>query len=780
MKKLLKYTFVILSAIAVISMIAILLLHFIDLNPYRKRIAGLISRGIGRPIQIEGPIDVNLFPHPQVILNNVSLANADWGTDPVMARIGHIDAAINFSSLFSDLFIIRQVRLNDATLLLEEKDDHSGNWDWGMGDTVEPKSTEEETGPGFIEGMFWPLFVQRVEFSNISFTVRAPGRTDQTARIATFTFHSQPSGAMILESSGEALERPMTLHCTIDSKESVLGFGAVNADLKASLLDVQLTGRVSTDKLETLAGLHGTLKIDVKDIRKILDMAQIEAPFNGPFTADTAFNKNGPVLKTTITAKVNGVTAAVQGAYEDKQLDLDLNLAALKHAGELFDLQGLAVDALNLKTRVTQSATDGYGFDRLQVNAGKSRLTARGHINGDGNVQSELSLESPDLSTLLSALPAIPLQTKASVQYTAEKIAVSNLTVTSDKNDLKGDVILDLSGKNHVTADLKLKMLDLTFLDQTDKPDATADSAKPKGPYIFEETPLPLPPLNDVEADVRIAVDRIDYDKITLKDAVVDATVHEGHLETKLKFDTPLSGHAAAKIELQIKDKQAVVNTLVSLSDFRPSLIGGKSIGPEQIPPASMTLVLKTTGSSPRELASAANGQILLTSGAGKTSNSVMKMFSNDIVNQLLSALNPFAKTDNFSNWDCGAVNIDIVDGRVKIKPLMIQGKKVMIVGGGDIDLKTENLDVEFNTKPRAGVGISAGMFVSPFIKVRGTLAKPAIGLNRRGTLLTGGAAVATGGMSFVIKSLFDRVSVEGDHCPKIKQSVGEHTPYDF
>jgi uncharacterized protein involved in outer membrane biogenesis len=777
-KRPLKYTLTIIAAIAAISIAATLLIHFIDLDPFRERIAGMASKVVGRQIQIEGHMDVNLFPHPEVILNNVSLANADWGTEPVMARIGHIDAAVNFFSLFSDTLIIRRVRLNDAAVLLEVKDDHSGNW--VMDATAVPKSRGKEIGPGSPEDQHLPLFVESAEFNNVSLTVRSPGRTDQNCRIASFTLHSQPSGDLILESSGEALGRPMAFHCTITYNKSILGFRAVNADLKASLLDAQLTGRVSTDNLEDLTDLHGALRIDIENIRKILHMAQIEAPLDGPFMADTTFNKNGPVLKTSVTAKVNGVTAAFEGSYEDRQLDLDLTLTPLKRAGELYNIQGLKAEALDLKARVTQSATGGYDIDQLEVNAGETRLSAQGHIHADGNAQSELSLESPDPSALLSTWPAIPIQTKASVQYAAERIAVSDLTVTLDKNELKGELILDRSDKNHITANLRSETLDFRSFDRPDKPVASEKDTKPKNPYVFQETPLPMSLLESMELDLNLSANRVYYGKIALKDAIVDAKMHEGHMETKLKFDSLVSGHAAAKIELQTNDRQAVVDTLVSLSDFRAGLTSGKEFGPDEVPPVSMTLALNTTGASPRQMASTANGRILLTSGAGKTSDTAIKMFSNDIVNQLLTALNPFAKTDNFSNWDCTAVSADIVDGSAEIKTLVIQGEKVMIVGSGDIDLKTEKLNIEFQTKPRSGVGISAGMFVTPFIKAKGTLAQPSIGLNKKGTLLTGGAAVATGGLSFLIKGLFDRVTVEGDHCEKIMQSVGEHTPYTF
>jgi hypothetical protein len=96
------------------------------------------------------------------------------------------------------------------------------------------------------------------------------------------------------------------------------------------------------------------------------------------------------------------------------------------------------------------------------------------------------------------------------------------------------------------------------------------------------------------------------------------------------------------------------------------------------------------------------------------------------------------------------------------------------------VNLKTEKLNIEFNTKPRSGVGISADMFVTPFVKVKGTLATPSVGLNKKGTLLTGGAAFATGGLSLLLTAVIDRATAEGDQCERALEKAGQHTSYDF
>ena len=58
-----------------------------------------------------------------------------------------------------------------------------------------------------------------------------------------------------------------------------------------------------------------------------------------------------------------------------------------------------------------------------------------------------------------------------------------------------------------------------------------------------------------------------------------------------------------------------------------------------------------------------------------------------------------------------------------------MQSKKVTVTANGKVDLHTEELTVDFNTRPREGLGISPGMFTKPFIKLDGTLASPRVGV---------------------------------------------------
>jgi uncharacterized protein involved in outer membrane biogenesis len=793
MKRPIKILLILILVVCGILIVATAVLHFVNLDPYRERIANLTTEAIGRQVKINGHIDINLFPHPEVILNDVSLANVAWGSEPTMASVQHVDAAISFFSLFSDTIIIRRVRLNDVIVLLEKNDQNLGNW---VLRTAGPsaKSELKKTSRVNDEIIHLPAMVDLAEFSNVTLTVRDPEGTDQVYHLSSFSLQPEESGNLILNSSGELLDYPTKLKCQITSKASVYEQGAVNMDIQASLGDADLTGQISTSRLATLADLQGTFNIAVKDIQKALKKAKLKAPLTGPMTADATVSIDRPIYKATMEAKVEGITATVDGSYDGNQLELISAVSPLARLGELFNLQGLSAEALKLKTRVTQQNADNLEIHQFQADVGRNRLTAQGRVTTSGDASLSLTLSSPDLNTILETLPKIDLKAKAKAQHSVKKIAVSELAITFDKSDINGDIEILNGDKPKIIAHLTSKLLDLRPFSEVSEPKDKAKQVTSAGnakklpekksttenQYVFKATPIQLAPLQTVEADAKIAADHFFYDFIELKKVNIDAAVHGGHVDAKFKFDSANEGHAAGKIDMKTQGRQATIDTLVSVSDFRPKVLQAEGVSQTEVPPISVTLELKSVGSSPRELASVANGRILLTQGSGKIKNNILGKVSGDIFAQLFNSLNPLAEHEEFSNWECTVVSVNLVDGLADIDGMLAQGEKVMIVGGGDVNLKTEKLNIEFNTKPRSGVGISADMFVTPFVKVKGTLASPSVGLNEKGTLLTGGAAVATGGLSLLLKAAFDRATAEGDQCKKALETAGQHTRYDF
>jgi hypothetical protein len=137
-----------------------------------------------------------------------------------------------------------------------------------------------------------------------------------------------------------------------------------------------------------------------------------------------------------------------------------------------------------------------------------------------------------------------------------------------------------------------------------------------------------------------------------------------------------------------------------------------------------------------------------------------------DFLTELLETINPFAKKDPYTAVACSALLLTIDDGKAVGKPAIVQQTdKVRVLANADIDLKTEKLDIIFNTIPQKGLGVSLSTLINPYVKISGTLAKPSLAMDPGGALVEGGMTVATAGLWIIGKAFRDRFLTGKDPC---------------
>ena len=90
-------------------------------------------------------------------------------------------------------------------------------------------------------------------------------------------------------------------------------------------------------------------------------------------------------------------------------------------------------------------------------------------------------------------------------------------------------------------------------------------------------------------------------------------------------------------------------------------------------------------------------------------------------------------------------------------------------------------MDMNIRTTPKRGLSISAGEIINPYVKVVGTLAEPRLAVDETGVLLSGGAAVATGGLSVLARAAWSRLSRAQDPCRELaaegREALGDRFP---
>jgi hypothetical protein len=142
-----------------------------------------------------------------------------------------------------------------------------------------------------------------------------------------------------------------------------------------------------------------------------------------------------------------------------------------------------------------------------------------------------------------------------------------------------------------------------------------------------------------------------------------------------------------------------------------------------------------------------------------------MHLVAADVLTTLLEALNPFSKEKPPTRLECAVVVIEVEDGVAVMEPMAVQTDVMTVLGGGTIDFSTEELALNWVTKPRKGIGVSASLITNPYIKLGGTLGDPQIEMKPLEAMTSTGIAVATGGISILAKGLFDRITAEQKVC---------------
>jgi hypothetical protein len=162
------------------------------------------------------------------------------------------------------------------------------------------------------------------------------------------------------------------------------------------------------------------------------------------------------------------------------------------------------------------------------------------------------------------------------------------------------------------------------------------------------------------------------------------------------------------------------------------------------------------------------NGGMLLVLSEGKIYTKFVEWLGADLLTQIAEKVNPFHKTDPYTELRCGVIRFAARDGIASTdKGIAFETSKMTLVSSGTVNLKTDAIDFSLRPDTRQVVGIGAGDLVK-LLRVRGTLAEPKFGLDEVETAkraVSIGAAVATAGLSFLAESLAKRVMADPRPC---------------
>ena len=769
-----RLTFILLCAAATLLAAAVLYLAFGDLSRHKGRIEAFVTQLVGRPFAIDGTFQLEVLPAIAVVAERVRLANAQGSSQPQMVEVGRLSLNIGLWSLISGPVDVRSIEVSDVAVLLEKDAGGKGNWVFGeaSGEAGAPAPAPEAPGSGSGAAGI-PVVIQHAKLANVRVAFREPGKKERVALIETLTIDPGSAGLLAISGKGSLDEFPASVTGELGPLAALVSGRDIRMAIQLALGELRLEANGGLGRLDPLDGADLALKIGHPDIGAMLKKLDLPLVATGPLTADVLLKDAGELTRLDVTAKLGDISAKAGGTLRalglpGSDLRFEATVASAARLAEALGVAGLPSGALELGGHLVSSRS-AISADALTASFAGARAKVDGKIGLAAGSATELRFEAAaaSLAKLREGLPEIPLSLAGAYAGGRDKIEVKNVKGRIGESQITARVSMATRrGKTQVEAELASPLLDLTpFAAKPAGAQAKPPPKEPPAKFVFDEAPLALDGLKQVDAKLRLALAEVRLEGATLRDVQGTLQVDAGRLTLEARAKGGVEGSLDAAVRLTpTRGGAADLDAKLVAKNMRSGLGAGGEIGPKEVPATSMEASLTASGASARQMAAGANGRILVTQGAGKLAGGLIEMFGGDLMGELVGKLNPFAAQDPYTKLECTVARVDIVNGQVTVKPVLVQSEKVTIIALGAIDLGTEDLKFDFNTQPRSGIGVSAGMFTNPFIELTGTLASPRLGVGAKGAT-AGAAAVATGGMTVIVGGLLDRVRGGQDQC---------------
>ncbi|MEA3278004.1 MAG: AsmA family protein [Pseudomonadota bacterium] len=415
--------------------------------------------------------------------------------------------------------------------------------------------------------------------------------------------------------------------------------------------------------------------------------------------------------------------------------DLHVNLAA-HHRGVNASLKG------------TLARFDGLRGSKLAVKASSASLSALGPL---------LGVDLPD---------GQPFKATARLEGDDHRLDVRNLKASSGGSDIEGKLRIHLNAKTRIEATLASRSIDLTpyLAPRSDGPGDVKSS-------LSEALPLEL--LHVLDGALDLKADHVRIGDFGVDDGNLSATLDAGHLRLSANAGQE---RLAAEVELKPEKTRWRLNLKHKGNLDLGWLIEEENAASLSQVPAALDVRLSSVGDSLQTLLGSANGHVELVLGAGQLNKKVAALPLGDILVTLLNALNPINQPKPFANLECAVFQLEVADGiATSTRGLAVQTEAINVLGGGALNLRSNEIELHFKTAQRKGIGISLLGVADRFIYITGTLQEPTIAIDPKGLLIHGGAAWATGGLSLLYDQLVKRLTAFSNPCDAVMRKGERH-----
>lgn len=310
-----------LVSLIVLSIITIyIFLYNYDLKAVKPYLSDLVEDATGRKLIIGGNIHLRVSLAPRVIIEDIALENATWGSKENMIHASRIKLQVALIPLFFNKIIFKQLVISRPDILLEIGPDGKSNFAF---ETDSAEDTDEDD----TEENSWPVFgSKKIILEYGKFTLNDL-RTNE-AYLADIKR---------LSISGKDINKPVNLQLRgIYNQQTVTADGIVgplpalsnpdetfllNLLIKSSGNAISLNG--SVNDIASMNGVHLDFTSKINSSSAFEKLTRKPFPIQTPFKLSGKFTKPEPasysIPEFSISAPDIDVEGSIRLALKDKQ-----------------------------------------------------------------------------------------------------------------------------------------------------------------------------------------------------------------------------------------------------------------------------------------------------------------------------------------------------------------------------------------------------------------------------------------------------------------------------
>ena len=419
-------------------------------------------------------------------------------------------------------------------------------------------------------------------------------------------------------------------------------------------------------------------------------------------------------------------------------------------------------------------------FEEFDVAVGDATTRSQGEIEfGEGGGASNLhwSGNVPSMKRLFTS-DGLLLRDQA-VSWSADlsgrggELRADNLLARIGDSDVHGKIYFKAGDVPELLVDVESDAI--IFVPLREEPEYKYE-AEPKfeDGRLIPDIAIPFDAMKRLNASLDIDIGELQRDALLMKDIEFDAELRDGVLDISRASFKARAGALTARARLEPTDGSSGTAKVELIA--RQFALGMTEMNQDLLMIGDIDINLEATGADLRSMLATSNGEFFINSRGGRfTNNRLIQAIYGDLLQEIVTTINPFRETDPYTDFNCIVVPLKFDDGVVTSAPsIFMNTTKVRMLATSSIDLETEELELGVRTTPERRLSVSAGELLNPYVQVVGTLAAPRLAVDEAGLLITGGAAVATGGLTILARGVWDRVARSKNPCNRFGEQAIE------